>query len=234
MLGMFAPLVLLLAAQAAFVNARVYLRDNTTTVHVQITSTLLSTSTVRPNATSPVTTALDYASSCAAAKNSWIAANGTTATGSSVYVTTSSTLYSYSTLSTITYTTTENSTVFTLCDGYPRLHAGTSEKTVTTTVSSWLTSRPATITTFLTSDLPMPTCSIGSVGCQSLQNEYSAWQADYNSSESAYSSWFDNPHPTGTVLSPNSTSSTVFCGKPTLTPAPVTVIGDPVLSLIHI
>lgn len=226
--------LLLLGCQAATAFARVYPRDNVTTIHVKSTSVILQTATVEDNTASPITTGLASASSCAAAKNSWINLNGSSVTGSSTFWYTSSSSSVLTLQTSITHTAVSNSSVFTLCDGFPRLHVSTSVEVSQYTSTSHTTYEPGYGTSYLTSFLPAPTCSIGSADCNALNMEFSSWQAAYNTSRDVYDSWYGSWYNrvsatrTTTVLQPNSTSSTPVCGKPTLLPSSVTVAGPPV------
>lgn len=229
--------LLLLACQAATAFARVYPRDNTTSIHIKSTSVILQTATVQDNTTSPITSGLASASSCAAAKNTWVYLNGSSVTGSSTYWYTSSSSTVLTRPTYITHTSGSNSSVFTLCDGYPRQHISTSVETTSYTTTSHTTYEPGYGTSYFTSFLPAPTCIIGSADCSALNKDFSSWQATYNASSLAYESWYDGWYdqtatkPTTTFIRPNSTSSTPICGKPTLLPSPVSVVGPPVCAV---
>lgn len=226
--------ILLLALAAATALARVHPHGNTTTIHIKSTSVILQTTTVEDNTTFPITTGLASASSCAAAKNSWINLNGTSVTGSFTYWYTSSYTRTLTVPTSITHTVGSNSSVFTLCDGFPRMHISTSVETSQYTSVRRSTYPPSYGTSYLTSFLPKPTCSIGSADCKALNKEFSSWQAEYNTSWDAYESWYQDWYnqvsvtPTNTVPQPNSTSSTPICGKPTLSQSSIVAVGPPV------
>lgn len=176
----------------------------------------VSSSTALPS----VGTGLVYASSCNAAKQSWIAAAGVSVVSTTVYQTSTSSLsYSYPATTTTITDLAPGATPYTLCDGFPRIDGNItiSANSSTVTITSWST---YATTSSIYANLSAPVCTIQSADCYALNSSwfsaFDAW-ASYENTETG-------PATTPTPTSPPGSFPPV-CGSPTV-PATTSSVGE--------
>ncbi|KAK5712884.1 hypothetical protein LTR17_017853 [Elasticomyces elasticus] len=158
-------------------------------------------------------TGLAYASSCNAAKQEWVANTGMVFVSNSTFTTASQTVNVSWSMSDWTTTSLSDSQVYTMCDGYPRLNG-------TTTLLGTKSSRAVTWTTFypiitpVSRNVSAPTCAIAEQDCSVLQ-------AEYSTSDAAYSSQLSADRSASITLAATRPTSPIspICGRPTLPPA---------------
>ncbi|KAK3652595.1 hypothetical protein LTR56_001959 [Elasticomyces elasticus] len=197
--------------------------DTTTLITVDVTSTITLGPSFGSAGGLPTIvaneTGLAYASSCNAAKQEWIANTGMVFVSNSTFTTASQTVNVSWSMSDWTTTSLSDSQIYTMCDGYPRLNG-------TTTVLSTRSSRATTWTTFypvitpVSRNVSAPTCTIAEQDCSVLQ-------AEYTTSDAAYSSRLSQDRSasiTLTTIRPTSPISPI-CGQPTLLPPVLTSLG---------
>jgi hypothetical protein len=169
------------------------------------------------NASSPMTTTgLEYASSCIQSKLDW-ANSGSQYASDTVILTSSvwSNVRDFATYDTVT--SLANSTVYSLCDGWPRLNG-------TTSVIKQTDWRTATSTTFfittsaVSTAIPAPNCTIVKSDCDVLHTSWSSEDSAYNATISAYESYVASANSASvetTVRRPIQTYVSPICGSPT-------------------
>ncbi|KAK5691162.1 hypothetical protein LTR97_011814 [Elasticomyces elasticus] len=196
--------------------------DTTTLSTVDVTSTITLGPSFGSTGGLPTIvaneTGLEYASSCNAAKQQWVANTGMVFVSNSTFTTASQTVNNSWSMSDWTTTSLSDSQIYTMCDGYPRLNG-------TTTVLSTRSIQTITWTTsFLTitpvsRNVSAPTCTIGAEDCSVLQ-------AEYTTSDVAYSSQLSQDQ-SASITSTATKPTSPICGQPTLPPAVLTTMIPP-------
>ncbi|KAK5717934.1 hypothetical protein LTR15_008777 [Elasticomyces elasticus] len=196
--------------------------DTTTLSTVDVTSTITLGPSFGSTGGLPIIvaneTGLEYASSCNAAKQQWVANTGMVFVSNSTFTTASQTVNNSWSMSDWTTTSLSDSQIYTMCDGYPRLNG-------TTTVLSTRSIQTITWTTsFLTitpvsRNVSAPTCTIGAEDCSVLQ-------AEYTTSDVAYSSQLSQDQ-SASITSTATKPTSPICGQPTLPPAVLTTMIPP-------
>ncbi|KAK4957602.1 hypothetical protein LTR10_005569 [Elasticomyces elasticus] len=196
--------------------------DTTTLSTVDVTSTITLGPSFGSTGGLPTIvaneTGLEYASSCNAAKQQWVANTGMVIVSNSTFTTASQTMNNSWSMSDWTTTSLSDSQIYTMCDGYPRLNG-------TTTVLSTRSIQTITWTTsFLTitpvsRNVSAPTCTIGAEDCSVLQ-------AEYTTSDVAYSSQLSQDQ-SASITSTATKPTSPICGQPTLPPAVLTSMIPP-------
>jgi hypothetical protein len=169
------------------------------------------------NASSPVTTTgLEYATSCIQSKLDW-ANSGSQYASDTVVLTSSvwSNVRDFATYDTVT--SLANSTIYSLCDGLPRLNG-------TTSVIKQTDWRTATSTTFfittsaVSTAVPAPNCTIVKSDCDVLYTSWSSEDSAYNATISSYESYVASANSASvetTIRRPIRTYLSPICGSPT-------------------
>jgi hypothetical protein len=186
-------------------------------LYVSVACSLLIRPRQNYNASSPVTTTgLEYASACIQSKLDW-ANSGSQYASDTVILTSSvwSNVRDFATYDTIT--SLANSTVYSLCDGWPRLNG-------TTKVIKQTDWRTATSTTFfittsaVSTAVPAPNCTIVKSDCDVLYTSWSSEDSAYNATISAYESYVASANSASvetTIRRPVQTYVSPICGSPT-------------------
>jgi hypothetical protein len=157
-------------------KAASHIDGNATILHINTARNESQITTVANNSVgrTPTTgTGLAYASSCNNAKQSWVQTGGLSFVSTTVFQTSTSTVSDSLSVTGTTITDLSSSaTLFTLCDGYPRLSANVTTSDSVVNYESTIWSTFATTTSVFAS-VPAPDCTIGRNECAVLQSSYS-------------------------------------------------------------
>lgn len=171
-----------------------------------------------------------YASSCNRARQEWVSSRGQAFIGNTSVITTTSSLSSD--IYPSAWIETEGPTsVYTLCDGWPRMNATTEYRTslVNTTTTIWST---FTTNAPVYRNISAPACSFGPRECSALESSYEA-------SSTQWSRWYvdgvgtSQPYPT----SPVCYSTTTFVPESEMTapfPYPLCIVTAATIQLLYV